>query len=452
MTTGIVATDAVVGESAAREEPDGAPRIATLDSLRGIAILGILFMNINSMGGTMAASHGPRPDLIGWTPFDQLFWWLRQVFATGTARALLEMLFGAGMVILTGRLADRVGRWRMIGRYYWRNVVLFGFGMVHVFVLLWPGDVLHTYALAALIVFPLRRLPVWVLIVLGLSFATWSAARELPNMRTAVRENVLVASAKVHRAQGIAPTRDEKKAIAGLEMWHGFVAKTVRDNAAELRARSRGFDAWRGAMIGEYVRRASRPMTVMNVLWEAASVMLIGAALFRLGILQGLRSAAFYRRMAIGWYAIGLSIRVIAAWRTSRLDDSVTLLWACDEYGRIAMTLGHVGLVCWLLTTAAGRRLLKPFAAAGRTALTLYITQTLLCLWLLYPPFALGLFATQGWAGLMLTALAIDALLLWGANVYLRHYTIAPVEWLWRSLAEGRRVPFGGVAVEPRAG
>ena len=49
-------------------------------------------------------------------------------------------------------------------------------------------------------------------------------------------------------------------------------------------------------------------------------------------------------------------------------------------------------------------------------------------------------------------ALAIDALLLWAANVYLRHYTIAPVEWLWRSLAEGRRLPFRGVAVEPRAG
>ncbi len=311
MTTGIVATDAVVGESAVREEPDGAPRIATLDILRGIAILGILFMNINSMGGTMAASHGPRPDLIGWTPLDQVFWWLRQVFATGTARALLEMLFGAGMVILTGRLADRIGRWRMIGRYYWRNVVLFGFGMVHVFVLLWPGDVLHSYALAALIVFPLRRLPVGWLIVLGLSFATWSTANELPKMLRAVQENVLVASAGLHHAQGIAPTTDEKKALAGLGSWHGFVAKTVSDRAAELRARTGGYTEWRGVMIGEYVRRASRPTTVLTVLWEAGSVMLIGAALFRLGILQGARDIAFYRRMTIGWYAIGLGMRVM---------------------------------------------------------------------------------------------------------------------------------------------
>ncbi len=66
--------------------------------------------------------------------------------------------------------------------------------------------------------------------------------------------------------------------------------------------------------------------------------------------------------------------------------------------------------------------------------------------------FGLGVFGTQGWAALMLTALAIDAALLWAATVYLRRYPIAPVEWLWRSLAEGRRMPFRGVAAEARAG
>lgn len=105
------------------------------------------------------------------------------------------------------------------------------------------------------------------------------------------------------------------------------------------------------------------------------------------------------------------------------------------------MTLGHIGLVSLLLKSAGGARLLAPFKAAGRTALTIYIGQTLICLWLLYPPFALGLYGKTGWAGLMATAFAVDALLLYAANIWVRHYRIAPVEWAWRSLVEWRRLP-----------
>ncbi len=67
------------------EEPDGAPRIAVLDILRGVAILGILFMNINDMGASFRAGGDVRH--FGWAPIDQVAWWLREVFANGT-RAL----------------------------------------------------------------------------------------------------------------------------------------------------------------------------------------------------------------------------------------------------------------------------------------------------------------------------------------------------------------------------
>ena len=105
------------------------------------------------------------------------------------------------------------------------------------------------------------------------------------------------------------------------------------------------------------------------------------------------------------------------------------------------MAMGHIGLLGALMTSVRSMRPLHPFAALGRTALSLYIAQTLLCLWLLYPPFELGLFGQQGWAGLMLSVAAINLGLLLVANWYVRTFTIAPVEWAWRSLAAGRGLP-----------
>ena len=154
----------------AAAEPDGAPRIAVLDILRGIAILGILFMNINDMGGSIWATFGDVRHF-GWSPADRTAWWLREVFANGTARGLLEMLFGAGMVILTGRAAGAAGEWTVLRRYYRRNIVLWLFGLAHLFVLLWPGDILHTYGIAALLVFLVRRLPAGWLLAIGLLMA-----------------------------------------------------------------------------------------------------------------------------------------------------------------------------------------------------------------------------------------------------------------------------------------
>nr|WP_281392640.1 DUF418 domain-containing protein [Sphingomonas abaci] len=170
--------------------------------------------------------------------------------------------------------------------------------------------------------------------------------------------------------------------------------------------------------------------------------MLIGAALYRWGVLQGERSRRLYAGLAMAGYGVGAGLRAANAAATIRFDNAPTLGWATYEVGRLAVTMGHVGLVLLLLGTAAGRRLLRPFAAAGRTALTLYVAQTLICLWLLYPPFGLGLYGRQDWVAMMATALAVDAVLLVAAMFWLRRYRIAPVEWAWRSLVEGRRLPF----------
>ncbi len=425
-------------------EPDGAPRIATLDVLRGIAILGILFMNINDMGGSLVASFGDVRHL-GWMPVDRVAWWLREVLANGTARGLLQLLFGAGMVILTDRAAMHAREGSVLAGYIRRNLVLLALGLIHLFVLLWPGDILHTYAIAAVIAVLFRGLPPRALLLCGLSLAVWEVASGGYALHARAEQQAIAAIARAHQVAGVPLTPGDRRAIAAAERAHAETltaqAGQRQEIAAEDEARTGDARSWAGAAWKAIVDLQRRGLELLFV-WEAAAAMLLGAALYRWRILQGARSRRFYAALALAGYAIGAPLRIIAAMQTSRFDGGVNVDWATYELARLAMTLGHLGAINLLLASAIGATLLRPFEAAGRTALSIYILQTLVCLWVLYPPWGSALYGRQGWMALMLTAAAVDAALLLFAVWWVRHYRIAPVEWAWRSIVEGRRLPF----------
>ncbi|MEG8056987.1 DUF418 domain-containing protein [Sphingomonas sp. 22L2VL55-3] len=423
--------------------------------MRGIAILGILFMNINDMGGSLWAMFGDFRNL-GWTQADQVAWWLREVIANGTARCMLELLFGAGMVILTDRAALSVGKRVVMKRYYLRNVLLFGFGVVHLFILLWPGDILHSYAIAALAAFLFRRMrPRW-LITIGLvaAVAQFGGAGYFAYYQPQ-QERSQVAAVNKALAAGRPVTADDRKLLAKAATDDAKRAKSKAEShariVAEDKARTGSFATWAAMQWSLTVTLQSKGFELL-IFWEAVSVMLIGAALYKLGILQGLRSRGFYLRMTLIAYAVAIPLRIIGAIEQTRFDDAPKTMWATVEVAREAMTLGHVGAVCLLLGTGFGATLLRPFIAAGRTALSIYILQTIICLWILFPPFGLALYGTLGWAGLMATALAINIALLLLANAYVRRFDIAPVEWAWRSLVEGRALPWRKATLPPFSG
>lgn len=443
-------------------EPDGAPRVASLDILRGIAILGILFMNINAMGGAILMMW---MDVwrYGHSGLDEAAFFLRNTLADGTARCLLEMLFGVGMVILTdrasrtlpavaphGRLARArrwlFGDWAVMRSYYWRSIVLFAFGLIHVFILLWPGDILHTYGLAAIVAFLFRRLgPKWLLAI-GLSMALFQAVGGSIGYVSATGQIRQVAAIEAKQRVGQPVSAAETATLA-----KAAKAKAARDkDAAEMRQRmttedaargpgnsftSWGWSAWEVFLYFEGL--------FLEPLWvlEAASTMLIGAALFKWGIIQGGRSRRFYAIMTALAYGFGLSVRAVQTLAEIAEVQGPTTFWATSELARLATTLGHIGVVHLLLGTVVGLRLLKPFEAAGRTALTIYVCQTIICLWVLYPPWGLALYGAHGWAAWMATALGVNAVLLLAANWYVTRYRIAPVEWAWRSIIAGKSLP-----------
>lgn len=417
-------------------EPDGAPRIPVLDILRGIAILGILFMNINDMGGAIWASLGD-PRHFGWSESDRAVWWMREVVANGTARCVLQMLFGAGIVILAKRVST--------AHYYRRNLILIGLGLVHVFVLLWPGDILHTYGIAALVAFAFRRLPAHGLIAIGLAPALLQLAGGGIGYHQAVRTHAAATAIETRMRAGTPPTSADN-AILNTEyratVQHARTRARIAANViAEDRARRGGFGEWARAQWGFFAHIETHGFEPIFVI-EAISVMLLGAGLFKLGIMQGSRSRAFYGAMTLAGYVIGVPLRIAGAAETLLIDDAPRLSMATAEVARIAMTIGHVGLVNLFVGTAIGAAASRPFAAAGRTALSIYILQTLIALWVLFPPFGFAFYGRMDWTMLLATALAIDIALLLAAMLYLRRFAIGPVEWAWRSLVEWRALPW----------
>ena len=96
-------------------------RIDVLDILRGIAILGIFYMNIPFMGQAPFAFFADVRS-IGWTGADQITWSVTEVLLEGTQRCLLEFLFGAGMMVLTARAMVPDGPVAIADLYLRRNL------------------------------------------------------------------------------------------------------------------------------------------------------------------------------------------------------------------------------------------------------------------------------------------------------------------------------------------
>ena len=130
-------------------------RISLLDSLRGIAILGILLMNIPSFGLPRPIGHDPF--FLNEQGLNYNLWYLVSWFFDGTQRALFSMLFGAGIILFTSRKEDKLAGTLPLDYFIRRQIWLILFSLFDVFVLLWNGDILLDYACLGLVMVAFRK-------------------------------------------------------------------------------------------------------------------------------------------------------------------------------------------------------------------------------------------------------------------------------------------------------
>ena len=246
--------------SEAPAQPDSGPvaetaRITHLDMLRGVAVLGILLMNAVSYGLPPAAYFNLSADGTE-TWLDWAIGVLGEIFIDQKFMGIFSILFGAGIVLFADRAAAKGKSAGWLS--FWRNLLLLGIGVLHM--LLWDGDVLVIYAVAAPILILARNAPPKALLAVGAAL-------------------VLI----IPIVAGAAQTGVDADGRQLGELWL-----------------SEG-DASDG--IGLYV--------IFDFFARAVGMMLIGVALFRMGVLSGQKPPQFYRRMALYGLGVGLPLAAL---------------------------------------------------------------------------------------------------------------------------------------------
>ncbi|MCW3845752.1 DUF418 domain-containing protein [Sphingomonas sp. LB-2] len=406
-------------------------RLQTLDTVRGVAVMGILLLNIVAFGLPEAAYFNPRAygGAEGW---DLAAYLANFVLFDGKMRGLFSFLFGASMLLVIEG-AEAKGE-SPASVHYRRMGWLLVFGLAHLW-LVWFGDILGGYALIGMVAFLLRKLPVRRMVILGAMLVVVQTV-----LFTLLPLGVHYLQSIPEGAPGYA---DAVKQIDDFN--RNFGIPSAAENARQL-ALFRG--GYAGIVADRFAHNQLGPLP-MALLYgsETIAYMLFGMAALRSGMLRGEWPRARLRRFA--WIGFGIGVpayAAIAAWLINRdfaLLPVMTAVFVLTTPVRPILFLGWAALI--LLLARPGGLLTERIAAAGRMAFTNYLTTSLICTTLFYG-YGLGWFGTLSRAELYLVVLAVWALILLWSKPWLARFRYGPFEWAWRSLARGEPQPMKGAA------
>ena len=416
-----------------------AERLVSMDTLRGVAVMGILVMNVYAFAMPLAAYYNPL--IMGGTDaLNMGTWFFTHLLFDQKFMTIFSMLYGAGVVMMMNRAEARDVPFTSV--FYRRSAWLIVFGLLHGY-FIWFGDILFHYALMGMIVFLFRKasprmlitiacimLPVTLLINFGSSF---------------YMEELQADVAAIEQMQSDGATPDEEQQQK-LEAWlevRAVFAPTAEDIAAEV-------TAYKGTYVEALAQRApfvafmQLNLTLVFVVWRVGGLMLLGMALMKLGVLSGQRSMRFYRKMTVIGYGVGLPLAILSAviLDAHRFDPLYMARYGGipNYFGSILVAFGHIGAVFLVVKSGAFQAAVHRLAAVGRMALSNYLAHSLVMTSLFYG-YGLGLYAEvpriwqQGFvAALIGLQLALSP---W----WLKHFRFGPAEWLWRSLTYGKRQP-----------
>jgi uncharacterized protein len=418
----------------------GGERIGAIDVLRGVAVLGILLMNITGFALPFAASFDPTVGG-GHTGANLSVWATNTVLFEGKMRAIFSMLFGAGMFVLTSRLEQRGLAAESADIYYRRLLWLLAFALLHGY-FIWWGDILFFYAVLGLFLFPLRRLSGRVLIAAGLVLLLIGAGRGLLNALDMRSARAAARAADAIAASGQTLTDAQKAAQTS---W----SERVKNARPPQEALTKEIEAYRGSYVDAlrqragFVAGAQAQWLYHYFVFDIGGMMLLGIGLLKVGAFSATLSFRTYALMALAGYGAGLPLAALAVSHdiSSGFEPATMATGSVmHALARIPVAIGHIATVMLVCKANLLRWLTMPLAAVGQTAFSCYIVQSLVCTTLFYG-YGLGWFARLDRVQLSFVVAAVWLVLLVASPLWLARFRFGPLEWLWRSLTYVRRQP-----------
>jgi uncharacterized protein len=417
-------------------------RINSVDIIRGVALLGILLINIVYLGLPHPAYHDPTA-AGGATGLNLRVWEINTLFFEGTMRALFSMLFGAGVILLTGRLEKRGGGVEIADIYYRRTIWLLIFGIIHGYLLLFPMEILYDYGLMGLFLFPFRKSPPkWLILASVVLMFGGTALNTTANHRLhKLSEYALEAQAA--KDLGDTLTKEQEDYLSRWEERLKADKPSQEKLDKTIKNHHKGYFGVARALVGDNTWVQSR-VAYRNDPWDILSMMLLGMALFQLGVFQAKLKPWQYGLMALLGYIIGIPINL---WEVATIEGGDFSVLAFSDssrtylIGRFFVAFGHIGVIMLFCQWGGLSLLRKSFAAVGRMALTNYVMQTVLCN-LIFLGFGFGLYGKLQRYELYYVVFGIWAFQLIASPIWLKYFRFGPLEWAWRSLTYKKLQPF----------
>ena len=396
-------------------------RIEILDVLRGLAVCGILIGNMQWFSG-----YGMMPPALArQSPFiDQLTHFLVHVFVEGKFYSIFSFLFGFGFALQIARAEEHGDLKASLfkRRLFWLLVI----GLLHAY-LLWAGDILSIYAAMGFLLILFRKktngaLLKWAFVLLVIPILTY------------ILLDVLFVAF-------VSPDALARLDAAQIGFWNETVRKVQRSSYLQIVT---DFNL-------KYI--AGRYATVIFEmrLPKLVAMFLLGSYAYRRGFFQNLSShRPFIRRVLVYGLVLGLVGNVaFAAFAGAEavLPPSPAGIVGVITYafGVPALALAVIALVAMLWQrgqrepSSSARRLLAWLAPVGRMALTNYLLQTVICVFIFYG-YGFGLFGRVGATKATLIALGIFLFQLMMSSLWLKYFSYGPMEWIWRQLTYRRRM------------
>ncbi|BAB04475.1 DUF418 domain-containing protein [Halalkalibacterium halodurans] len=392
-------------------------RLPLLDVLRGVALLGILLVNM---------AHFSYPDLylsfVGnehflsntWHFTDHVTRFLLDVWIQMKFILLFSFLFGFGMAVMRERSLEKGTRFASM--YVRRLIVLLLFGTVHAF-FIWDGDILTDYALLGFVLLLFGRSKPKTLVIWALSlYLLFSIPFVLSSFVVETGENGMNEWEETMKAEY------ESEAKQALEVYSNGTFSEI--------ATQRIHDRMTYMSINGML--TFNPFIYFFSSIPYFSMFLLGAAFAKARILHDPdKHQRIHRILWIIGFIIGIGGNLLAALSNQQLYLLI---------GAPFLMLFYVTTLTYLVTKTSIARWFHPFATVGRMAFTNYLCQSLICTFLFYR-YGLGLYGSVGPFVGTLMAFAIFAFQMALSLLWFRRYRTGPLEWIWRSLTYKKRLP-----------